>query len=97
VVLQRCCKAEEGVTISGKKEFIEDVRRALYCRRYQLRAGYMLLRRRRRSRAEPEHGGIALMCAAAALSGARFWQISSGVRQEPKLQNLLLDDSSRAR
>ena len=87
-------------TISEKKEFIEDVRRALYCSKIVSYAqGYMLLRAVEKEMGwNLNMGGIALMagCAAApalfASWHSRISDIKAAFDKNPKLQNLLLDD-----
>jgi 6-phosphogluconate dehydrogenase len=83
------------LTISEKKEFIEDVRRALYCSKMISYAqGYMLL-----SAIDKEQnwdlnmGGIALMWRGGCIIRSAFLgNIKAAFDKNPKLQNLLLDD-----
>src|SRR6185437_10185531 len=83
------------LSISDKKAFIEDVRRALYCSKMISYAqGYMLLRA-----AEKEYnwslnmGGIALMWRGGCIIRSVFLgDIKKAFEKDEKLQNLLLDD-----
>jgi 6-phosphogluconate dehydrogenase len=83
------------LTISEKKEFIEDVRRALYCSKMVSYAqGYMLL-----SAIDKEQnwdlnmGGIALMWRGGCIIRSAFLgNIKAAFDKNPKLQNLLLDE-----
>jgi 6-phosphogluconate dehydrogenase len=83
------------LTISEKQEFIEDVRRALYCSKMISYAqGYMLL-----SAIDKEQnwdlnmGGIALMWRGGCIIRSVFLSnIKAAFDKNPKLQNLLLDD-----
>jgi 6-phosphogluconate dehydrogenase len=82
-------------TVADRKEFIEDVRRALYCSKMISYAqGYMLLRA-----AEKEHGwhlnlgGIALMWRGGCIIRSVFLgNIKAAFDKNPDLSNLLLDD-----
>jgi 6-phosphogluconate dehydrogenase len=82
------------LTVSDKKAFIEDVRRALYCSKMISYAqGYMLLRA-----AEKEYnwslnmGGIALMWRGGCIIRSVFLgDIKKAFDKNPDLQNLLLD------
>ena len=109
-VFARCLSAlkDERVTASGvlygpqcthentaRQEFIEDVRRALYCSKIISYAqGYMLLRE-----AAKEYGwqlnmpGIALMWRGGCIIRSRFLtRIKDAYDRNAELQNLLLDD-----
>jgi 6-phosphogluconate dehydrogenase len=80
---------------SGKEEFIEEVRRALYCSKMISYAqGYMLLRA-----AEKEEGwnlnmgGVALMWRGGCIIRSAFLgDIKKAYDKNPKLTNLLMDD-----
>jgi 6-phosphogluconate dehydrogenase len=80
---------------SGKEEFIEEVRRALYCSKMISYAqGYMLLRA-----AEKEEGwnlnmgGVALMWRGGCIIRSAFLgDIKKAFDKDPKLTNLLMDD-----
>lgn len=82
-------------TIEEKAEFIEDVRRALYCSKMISYAqGYMLLRA-----AEKEEGwnlnmgGVALMWRGGCIIRSIFLgDIKKAFDKDPKLSNLLMDD-----
>jgi 6-phosphogluconate dehydrogenase len=86
---------KKALTISEKAQFIEDVRRALYCSKMISYAqGYMLLRA-----AEKEMnwnlnmGGIALMWRGGCIIRSAFLgDIKAAFDKNPKLQNLLMDD-----
>ena len=83
------------LTISEKKEFIEDVRRALYCSKMVSYAqGYMLLRSiEKEQNWELNMGGIALMWRGGCIIRSVFLgNIKAAFDKNPKLQNLLLDD-----
>ncbi len=83
------------LTISEKKEFIEDVRRALYCSKMISYAqGYMLLRAvEKEQNWELNMGGIALMWRGGCIIRSVFLgNIKAAFDKNPKLQNLLLDD-----
>jgi 6-phosphogluconate dehydrogenase len=82
-------------TVAGRAEFIEEVRRALYCSKMVSYAqGYMLLRA-----AEKEYGwrlnlgGIALMWRGGCIIRSIFLaNIKAAYDKNPELANLLLDD-----
>jgi 6-phosphogluconate dehydrogenase len=86
---------KKTLTVSEKAQFIEDVRRALYCSKMISYAqGYMLLRA-----AEKENGwnlnmgGIALMWRGGCIIRSAFLgDIKAAFDKNPKLQNLLMDD-----
>jgi 6-phosphogluconate dehydrogenase len=83
------------LTISEKKEFIEDVRRALYCSKMVSYAqGYMLLRAVEKEQGwDLNMGGIALMWRGGCIIRSVFLgNIKAAFDKNPKLQNLLLDD-----
>src|SRR5580704_6888511 len=83
------------LTISEKKEFIEDVRRALYCSKMVSYAqGYMLLRAIEKEQSwELNMGGIALMWRGGCIIRSVFLgNIKAAFDKNPKLQNLLVDD-----
>jgi 6-phosphogluconate dehydrogenase len=86
---------KKTLTISEKKEFIEDVRRALYCSKMVSYAqGYMLLRAiEQEQKWELNMGGIALMWRGGCIIRSAFLgNIKAAFDKNPKLQNLLLDD-----
>src|SRR5215468_3291925 len=83
------------LTISEKKEFIEDVRRALYCSKMVSYAqGYMLLRAiEKEQNWDLNMGGIALMWRGGCIIRSVFLgNIKAAFDKNPKLQNLLMDD-----
>lgn len=83
------------LTISEKKAFIEDVRRALYCSKMVSYAqGYMLLRAiEQEQKWELNMGGIALMWRGGCIIRSVFLgDIKAAFDKNPKLQNLLLDE-----
>ena len=86
---------KEVLTVSEKKEFIEDVRRALYCSKMISYAqGYMLLRAiEQEQKWELNMGGIALMWRGGCIIRSVFLgNIKAAFDKNPKLQNLLLDE-----
>jgi len=86
---------QEKISAEHKAEFIEEVRRALYCSKMISYAqGYMLLRA-----AEKEQGwtlnmgGVALMWRGGCIIRSAFLgDIKKAFDKDPKLQNLLMDD-----
>jgi 6-phosphogluconate dehydrogenase len=83
------------LTISEQKEFIEDVRRALYCSKMVSYAqGYMLLRAiEKEQNWKLNMGGIALMWRGGCIIRSAFLgNIKAAFDKDPNLQNLLLDD-----
>src|SRR3984893_11332059 len=85
---------KKTLTISEKKEFIEDVRRALYFSQIISYAqGYMLLRAvEKEQNWELNMGGIALMWRGGCIIRSVFLgDIKAAFDKNPKLQNLLLD------
>jgi len=82
-------------TIAEKKQFIEDVRRALYCSKMVSYAqGYMLLRAAEKDQGwHLNMGGIALMWRGGCIIRSVFLgDIKAAFDKNPDLQNLLLDD-----
>src|SRR5271155_3550963 len=82
------------LTVSEKKEFIEDVRRALYCSKMISYAqGYMLLRAvEKEQKWNLNMGGIALMWRGGCIIRSVFLgDIKAAFDKDPKLQNLLMD------
>jgi 6-phosphogluconate dehydrogenase len=78
-----------------KKQFIEDVRRALYCSKIVSYAqGYMLLREAAKDQGwNLNYGGIALMWRGGCIIRSRFLgKIKEAFDKNPNLNNLLLDD-----
>ncbi|NWF82354.1 MAG: decarboxylating NADP(+)-dependent phosphogluconate dehydrogenase [Bryobacteraceae bacterium] len=77
------------------KQFIEDVRRALYCSKIVSYAqGYMLLREAAKDQGwNLNYGGIALMWRGGCIIRSRFLgKIKEAFDKNPNLNNLLLDD-----
>jgi 6-phosphogluconate dehydrogenase len=78
-----------------RKQFIEDVRRALYCSKIVSYAqGYMLLREAGKDQGwNLNFGGIALMWRGGCIIRSRFLgKIKDAFDKNPSLNNLLLDD-----
>ncbi len=83
------------LTVSEKKEFIEDVRRALYCSKIISYAqGYMLLREAAKEQGwNVNMGGVALMWRGGCIIRSAFLgDIKAAYDKDPGLVNLLLDD-----
>jgi 6-phosphogluconate dehydrogenase len=81
-------------TVAEQKEFIEDVRRALYCSKIISYAqGYMLLRESAKEQGwNLNMGGVALMWRGGCIIRSVFLSdIKAAFGNDPKLQNLLLD------
>src|SRR6201996_1996645 len=86
---------KKTLTVADKKEFIEDVRRALYCSKMISYAqGYMLLRAvEKEMKWNLNMGGIALMWRGGCIIRSVFLgDIKKTFDKNPKLQNLLVDD-----
>ncbi len=82
-------------TVAEKKEFIEDVRRALYCSKMISYAqGYMLLRAAEKDQGwHLNMGGIALMWRGGCIIRSVFLgNIKAAFDKNPALANLLLDE-----
>src|ERR1700685_4564975 len=80
--------------VNGKKEFIEEVRLALYCSKIVSYAqGYMLLRAAEKDQGwNLNMGGVALMWGGGGdLRSIFLGDIKAAFDRDPKLQNLLLD------
>jgi 6-phosphogluconate dehydrogenase len=85
----------KALTISEQKEFIEDVRRALYCSKMVSYAqGYMLLRAIEKDQNwNLNMGGIALMWRGGCIIRSVFLaNIKAAFDKNPNLENLLLDE-----
>jgi 6-phosphogluconate dehydrogenase len=83
------------LNVSEKKQFIEDVRRALYCSKMVSYAqGYMLLRAAEKDQGwHLNMGGIALMWRGGCIIRSVFLgNIKAAYDKDPNLANLLLDD-----
>jgi 6-phosphogluconate dehydrogenase len=86
---------KKALMVADKREFIEDVRRALYCSKMVSYAqGYMLLRAIEREQSwDLNMGGIALMWRGGCIIRSVFLgNIKAAFDKNPKLQNLLMDD-----
>ncbi len=86
---------KKALTVSEKQEFIEDVRRALYCSKMISYAqGYMLLREAAKSEGwNLNMGGVALMWRGGCIIRSAFLgNIKAAYDKNPKLLNLLMDD-----
>ncbi len=82
-------------SVSGKEEFIEDVRRALFCSKLISYAqGYMLLREAGKNEGwNLNMGGVALMWRGGCIIRSAFLNdIKRAYDKNPKLENLLMDD-----
>ena len=82
-------------TAQAREEFIEDVRRALYCSKMVSYAqGYMLMREAAKEQGwDLNFGGIALMWRGGCIIRSRFLgKIKEAFDKNPQLTNLLLDD-----
>ena len=85
----------EKLSISDRKAFIEDVRRALYCSKMISYAqGYMLLAAAaKEEKWNLNFGGIALMWRGGCIIRSRFLgKIKEAFDKNPQLSNLLVDD-----
>ena len=86
---------QHGENPHDREEFIEDVRRALYCSKMMSYAqGYMLLREAAKEQGwNLNMGGIALMWRGGCIIRSRFLgKIKEAYDHNPGLTNLLLDD-----
>ncbi len=86
---------KSAAKIEDKKQFIEDVRRALYCSKMVSYAqGYMLLRAAEKDQGwHLNMGGIALMWRGGCIIRSAFLgNIKAAFDKNPELANLLLDD-----
>lgn len=95
VEASKVLKGPDAVTISDKKAFVEDVRRALYCSKMISYAqGYMLLREAAKEyKWNLNFGGIALMWRGGCIIRSRFLaKIKEAFDQNPSLNNLLLNE-----
>ncbi len=95
VAASKVLSGPKGVAPGDRKEFIENVRRALYCSKMISYAqGYMLLREEAKTEGwNLNLGGIALMWRGGCIIRSRFLgKIKEAFDKNPKLLNLLLDD-----
>jgi 6-phosphogluconate dehydrogenase len=86
---------KNSISAEHKAEFIEEVRRALYCSKMISYAqGYMLLRAAEKEQGwNLNMGGVALMWRGGCIIRSAFLgDIKKAFDKDPKLQNLLLDD-----
>ncbi|AEU35008.1 decarboxylating NADP(+)-dependent phosphogluconate dehydrogenase [Granulicella mallensis] len=87
--------AAAGKFTGDRKEFIENVRRALYCSKMISYAqGYMLLREAGKEQGwNLNMGGVALMWRGGCIIRSQFLgKIKDAYDKNPKLENLLMDD-----
>ncbi len=95
VVASKVLKGPRHVPAKDREEFIEDVRRALYCSKVISYAqGYMLMREAAKDQGwDLNFGGIALMWRGGCIIRSRFLgKIKEAYDKNPQLNNLLLDD-----
>jgi 6-phosphogluconate dehydrogenase len=94
VVASKLLRGPSKQVVGDKKEFIENVRRALYCSKLISYAqGYMLLREAGKEQGwNLNMGGIALMWRGGCIIRSQFLsKIKDAYDKNPKLLNLLLD------
>lgn len=85
----------DGATIANRDEFVEDVRRALFCSKIISYAqGYMLMREAAKEQNwNLNFGGIALMWRGGCIIRSRFLgKIKDAFDKNPDLTNLMLDE-----
>ncbi len=95
VVASKVLTGPKHLTATDREEFIEDVRRALYCSKMVSYAqGYMLMREAAKEQGwDLNFGGIALMWRGGCIIRSRFLgKIKEAFDKNPQLTNLLLDD-----
>jgi len=95
VAASKLLQGPERATAQNRKEFIEDVRRALYCSKMISYAqGYMLLREAAKDQGwHLNFGGIALMWRGGCIIRSRFLgKIKEAYDKNPGLVNLLMDE-----
>ena len=95
VAAAKVLKGPRKRKMGSKKAFIEEVRRALYCSKMVSYAqGYMLLRAAEKDQGwNLNMGGVALMWRGGCIIRSVFLgDIKAAFDQDPKLQNLLLDE-----
>src|ERR1700681_2264582 len=95
VAASKILHASARPVVKDRKEFIEDVRRALYCSKIISYAqGYMLLREAAKEQGwNLNFGGIALMWRGGCIIRSRFLgKIKEAYDKNPQLSNLLMDD-----
>lgn len=95
VTASKVLKGPRHAPAKDREEFIEDVRRALYCSKVVSYAqGYMLMREAAKDQGwDLNFGGIALMWRGGCIIRSRFLgKIKEAYDKNPQLNNLLLDD-----
>jgi 6-phosphogluconate dehydrogenase len=95
VAASKVLTGPKHATAQERGEFIEDVRRALYCSKMVSYAqGYMLMREAAKEQEwDLNFGGIALMWRGGCIIRSRFLgKIKEAFDKNPQLTNLLLDD-----
>ena len=95
VAASKILRASASPAVKDRKEFIEDVRRALYCSKIISYAqGYMLLREAAKEQGwNLNFGGIALMWRGGCIIRSRFLgKIKEAYDKNPQLTNLLVTD-----
>ena len=95
VAASKILHAKTSPVVKDRKEFIEDVRRALYCSKIISYAqGYMLLREAAKEQGwNLNFGGIALMWRGGCIIRSRFLgKIKEAYDKNPQLSNLLVTD-----
>src|SRR5437660_34594 len=95
VAASKVLHASTSPVVKDRKEFSEDVRRALYCSKIISYAqGYMLLREAAKEQGwHLNFGAIALMWRGGCIIRSRFLgKIKEAFDKNPELENLLLDD-----
>ncbi len=95
VTASKVLTGPDRATVANRAEFIEDVRRALYCSKMISYAqGYMLLREAaKQEKWNLNFGGIALMWRGGCIIRSRFLgKIKEAYDKNPSLTNLLLDE-----
>jgi 6-phosphogluconate dehydrogenase len=95
VAMSKILSGPKAQAIADRKEFIETVRRALYCSKVISYAqGYMLLREAAKDQKwNLNFGGIALMWRGGCIIRSRFLgEIKKAYDKNPQLTNLLADD-----
>jgi 6-phosphogluconate dehydrogenase len=95
VAMSKILSGPKAKVTADRKEFIENVRRALYCSKVISYAqGYMLLREAAKDQKwNLNFGGIALMWRGGCIIRSRFLgEIKKAYDKNPQLTNLLADD-----
>lgn len=95
VIASKVLNGTDGAKVENREEFIEDVRRALFCSKIISYAqGYMLMREAAKEQNwNLNFGGIALMWRGGCIIRSRFLgKIKDAFDKNPDLTNLMLDD-----